>query len=158
MNSQTNGTDTIKNENPVQNSQPLTEETSIKDEIFNDGKLTFLEILCISRYFLPLLASLGWGIAIVFNVVDGSPLMIFSMILVGIGVISALTVCPFKLISIPLKWAIRGFYICRSFIPVYGVADLFAAVFGTSIGFILGAIVVLALPAIFTIKKFYEKS
>ena len=130
---------------------------SAKDRVMEDGKLTFWEILYVARYFLPILATIGWAIGLGFMPDDGTFLMVFSLVLVGIGLISAITVCPLKLLVLPFKWAIKGFFILRSFIPVYGVADLCAAIFGTAGGFVLGIFVIFGLPAVFTIKKFFNE-
>lgn len=157
VNEDTQNTATIENNNQETNFNDNTtvKKSSVKDQVMEDGKLTFGEIVYISRYFLPIITTIGWMIALIFNAIEGTFLMNFSLVLVGIGLVSALTVCPLKLLMLPLKYAGRGFAICRSFIPVYGVADLFAAVFGASGGFIIGAFIVLGLPAVFTIKKFF---
>lgn len=156
--------------NPTNNNTPSNNEAAInsggkavfennsaKDKVMEDGKLTFWEILYVARYFLPLLATIGWAIGLIFTPDDGTFLMILSLALSGIGFISAITVCPLKLLALPFKWAGRGFVICRSLIPVYGLADIIAAVFGVVIGALLGACVTFGLPAIFTIKKFFTE-
>ncbi len=146
------------NEQEVHSEEKITvKKPSAKDRVMEDGKLTFLEILYVVRYFLPILTTIGWAIGLGFRPDDGTLLMIFSLILVGVGLISAMTVCPLKLLTLPFKWAGRGFVICRSFIPIYGVADLCAAIFGTAGGFVLGVFTVFGLPAVFTIKKFFNE-
>ena len=130
---------------------------SAKNKVLADGKLTFLEILYVARYFLPVLTTVGWIIGLTFVPDDGTFLMIFSLVLVGLGLLAAATVCPLKLLSLPFKWAGRGFFICRSLIPIYGVADLFAALVGVTGGFLLGIILIFGLPAVFTIKKFFSQ-
>lgn len=154
----TNDNIILNNEQEVHSEENNTTKTpSAKDRVMEDGKLTFWEILYVARYFLPILTTIGWAIGLGFMPDDGTFLMVFSLILVGIGLISAITVCPLKLLVLPFKWAGRGFVICRSFIPVYGVADLCAAIFGTTGGFVFGIFVILGLPAIFTIKKFFNE-
>jgi len=155
---------TINDETVLNNKQEVNSEEnntaktpSAKDRVMEDGKLTFWEILYVARYFLPILTTIGWAIGFGFMPDDGTFLMVFSLILVGIGLLSAITVCPLKLLVLPFKWAGRGFVILRSFIPVYGVADLCAAIFGTAGGFVLGVLVVFGLPAVFTIKKFFNE-
>ncbi|MBR6532934.1 MAG: hypothetical protein IKT44_00695 [Clostridia bacterium] len=149
---------TLNNEQEVNLGENNAAKTpSVKDRVLEDGKLTFWEILYVARYFLPILATIGWAIGLGCEPADGTFLMVFSLILVGIGLISAITVCPLKLLALPFKWAIRGFFILRSFIPVYGVADLCAAIFGTAGGFVLGVFVIFGLPAIFTITKFFNE-
>ena len=153
-----NNETTLNNEQEVHSEENNTAKTpSAKDRVMEDGKLTFWEILYVARYFLPILTPIGWAIGLGFEPADGTFLMVFSLILVGIGLISAITVCPLKLLSLPFKWAGRGFVILRSFIPVYGVADLCAAIFGTAGGFVLGVFVIFGLPAIFTITKFFKE-
>lgn len=153
-----NNEPTLNNEQEVHSEENSTVKTpSAKDKVMEDGKLTFWEILYVARYFLPILATIGWAIGLGFMPDDGTFLMVFSLILVGIGLLSAITVCPLKLLALPFKWAIKGFFILRSFIPVYGVADLCAAIFGTAGGFVLGVFVIFGLPAIFTITKFFKE-
>ena len=154
----TNDNTILNNEQEVHSEENNTAKTpSAKDRVMEDGKLTFWEILYVARYFLPILTTIGWAIGLGFEPADGTFLMVFSLILVGIGLLSAITVCPLKLLALPFKWAIKGFFILRSFIPVYGVADLCAAIFGTAGGFVLGVFVVFGLPAIFTITKFFKE-
>ena len=154
----TNDNTILNNEQEVHSEENSTAKTpSAKDRVMEDGKLTFWEILYVARYFLPILATIGWAIGLGFMPDDGTFLMVFSLILVGIGLLSAITVCPLKLLALPFKWAIKGFFILRSFIPVYGVADLCAAIFGTAGGFVLGVFVIFGLPAIFTITKFFKE-
>ena len=154
----TNDNTILNNEQEVHSEENSTAKTlSAKDRVMEDGKLTFWEILYVARYFLPILTTIGWAIGLGFEPADGTFLMVFSLILVGIGLLSAITVCPLKLLALPFKWAIKGFFILRSFIPVYGVADLCAAIFGTAGGFVLGVFVIFGLPAIFTITKFFKE-
>lgn len=117
--------------------------------------LTTMEKILAIRYFVPALSTIGFlacflgqGIAVISTM---------GVILMAIGFISAMTVCPLKLMGFPLKCVARGFSICRGFIPVYGVADLCAAIFGTVFGAMFGLGVVLILPEIFTIKKFFAE-
>ena len=153
-----NNETTLNNEQEIHSEENNTAKTpSAKDRVMEDGKLTFGEILYVARYFLPILTTIGWAIGLGFEPADGTFLMVFSLILVGIGLLSAITVCPLKLLALPFKWAIKGFFILRSFIPVYGVADLCAAIFGTAGGFVLGVFVIFGLPAIFTITKFFKE-
>ena len=135
----------------------MAKTPSAKDRVIEDGKLTFWEILYVARYFLPILTTIGWAIGVGFMPDDGTFLMVFSLLLVGTGLLSAITVCPLKLLALPFKLAGRGFIICRSFIPFYGIADLVAAIFGTMFGFMFGVIAALCLPAVFTISKFIKE-
>ena len=128
---------------------------SPKGVVMEDGKLSFLEILYVARYFLPILTTIGLALGLGFKPDDGTFLMIFSVILLMLGLISALTVCPITLILFPFKLAKKGFIYCRSLIPIYGVADLCAAIFGVSAGLTIGVFVVVGVPAFFTIKKFF---
>ena len=157
MNTTENKT-TMNNEEQVNSKENnKTKSLSAKDRVMEDGKLSILEILYVSRYFLPVLTTLGWGLAFILNVTDGTFLATMCYILVGIGIISALTVSPLKFIKFIFKSTIKGFRIVRGFIPFYGVADLVAAIFGTMFGFIFGVVVVFGIPAVFTISKFFNE-
>ncbi len=107
------------------------------------------------RAFLPLLASIGWFIG--FTIGHIKFFEIFSLALVGIGLVSALSVCPAKILLFPFKCIPFGFSTCRKLIPYYGVADLCAAIFGTCLGFFFGILVSFGCPAFFTIKKYLEE-
>lgn len=144
------------NEEDIIVEENVTEaKKSPKDEVMEDGKISFLEILYVARYFLPILTTIGLAIGLGFKPDDGTFLMIFSVALMIIGLLSAITVCPIKLITFPFKFALKGFQFCRSLIPVYGVADLCAAILGTSAGFTIGFFIAVGAPAVFTIKKFF---
>ncbi len=155
---------TLNNENKISNKQVENSQVnttaktpSAKDKVMKDGKLTFWEILYVVRYFLPILTSVGWIIGLGFMPEDGTFLMAFSLILVTVGLISAITVSPLKFIKFIFNSTISGFRFLRSFIPFYGVADLIAAIFGTALGFMFGVFVVFGVPAVFTITKFFNE-
>ena len=153
----TNDEATMNKEQEVHSEENNTAKTpSAKDRVMEDGKLTFWEILYVARYFLPVLTTIGWIIGFTLGI-DGGFFEVFSMILVGIGLISAITVSPLKFIKFIFTSTIKGFHILRGFIPFYGVADLVAAIFGTAFGFMFGVIVVFGLPAVFTIAKFFNE-
>ncbi len=150
--------ETTINNVQVENSENTTTKTpSAKDRVMEDGKLTFWEIFYVARYFLPILTTIGWILVYIFQKVDSEILAGIILSIMGIGFISALTVSPIKLIMFIFKSIIRGFQICRSFIPVYGLADLFAATIGAGLGFMFGVIVVFGVPAVFTISKFFNE-
>jgi len=132
-----------------------TKTPSAKDRVMEDGKLTFWELLYVARYFLPVLTTIGWILG--FTLGDMVFFEYFALILVAVGLISAITVSPLKFIKFIFTSTIKGFHILRSFIPFYGVADLVAAIFGTAFGFMFGVIVVFGCPAIFTIAKFFNE-
>ncbi len=113
----------------------------------------FMDTLASIRHFLPLLSIAGAGLM----AIGVEVLAIIGIIFALVGFISAMTVCPLKLMAFPVKCIVKGFKICRGFIPVYGVADFTAAVMGTILGFCFGMAVIIFLPAIFTIKKYYQK-
>ncbi len=156
MNTVNNET-TVNNEQ-IDNSQNTTtaKTPSAKDRVMEDGKLTFWEFLYVARYFLPVLTTIGWIIG--FTLGDGNEFFsAIGLILVAIGLISAITVSPLKFIKFIFKSTIKGFHILRGFIPFYGVADLMAATFGVALGFMFGVIVVFGLPSVFTIAKFFNE-
>lgn len=128
---------------------------SPKETVMEDGKLSFLEILFVARYFLPILTTIGWLLAWLLGHI--SFFEYFSIVLIGIGIIAAITVSPLKFIKFIFTSAAKGFQILRGFIPFYGVADLVAAIFGTTFGFMFGVAVVFGLPAVFTIPKFFQE-
>ena len=129
--------------NTTVNTTPVEAETE---------KMSVLDIVLAARYFAPLASGLGFLLGFSFG---SNPIVeVVSLILIAIGLLAAVTVCPLKLLAFPIKCAGKGFTICRGFIPFYGVADLVAAVVGVSLGFLFGACVVLFAPAFFTIKKF----
>lgn len=120
-----------------------------------NDKLSALDIIFISRYFIPAISTVGVILAVALSHVNA--VLLLALIMVAIGAATALTVCPIKLLTFPLKCIAAGFKFCRGFIPVYGVADLCAAIFGTVIGAFFGLAVIFGLPAVFTIKKFFAK-
>ncbi len=156
---------TTNNETAFNNEQELHSEESntpkapsAKDRVMEDGKLTFLEVLYVARYFLPVLTTIGW--LLVFLLQESSVPDFVAYILLGIiviGFISALTVSPIKFIKFIFTSTIKGFHIVRGFIPFYGLADLFAAIFGVGLGFMFGVTVVFGIPAVFTITKFFKE-
>lgn len=156
---------TTNNETAFNNEQELYSEAtntpktpSAKDRVMEDGKLTFLEVLYVARYFLPVLTTIGW--LLVFLLQESSVPDFVAYILLGIiviGFISALTVSPIKFIKFIFTSTIKGFHIVRGFIPFYGLADLFAAIFGVGLGFMFGVTVVFGIPAVFTITKFFKE-
>ena len=156
-----NNETTLNNEQEVHSEENGTVKTpSAKDKVMEDGKLTFWEILYVARYFLPVLTTIGWIlIFLLAEVAPNTPDVIGYIILsvMALGFISALTVSPLKFIKFIFTSTIKGFHLLRSFIPFYGVADLVAAIFGTTFGFMFGAIVVFGLPAVFTITKFFNE-
>lgn len=128
---------------------------SAKDRVMEDGKLTVLEFLYIARYFLPVLTTIGWIIG--FTLGNMAFFEYLALILIGIGLLAAITVSPLRFLKFIFTSAINGFRLLRGFIPFYGVADLIAAVFGISFGFVFGLVVVFCVPAIFTIAKFFNE-
>lgn len=135
---------------------PTTAKTpSVKDTVTADGKLSFLELLIAGRYFLPVLTTIGWLIG--FTLGHIPILSGIAIAFVAIGILSAITVSPLKFIKFIFKSAGKGFKICRAFIPFYGVADLCAAIFGTTFGLMFGLLVVFGIPAAFTIPKFFAE-
>lgn len=103
------------------------------------------------RHYLPAVATLGWVIG--FTLGSVKVFEILGLILCAAGILAALTVCPLKMIKIPLVCAAKGFKFCRALIPVYGVADLCAAIFGFTGGALIGLIAVCGFPVIFTLRK-----
>ena len=134
------------------NSTIAREKTTTENE--RDSLDVVDKLLCI-RYFLPLLSSLG---ALLGFCIGGDFFSAIGLVMIAVGTLSALTVCPLKLLAFPFKCVGVGFTFCRGFIPFYGVADLVAAIVGTTCGFMFGLVVVLFAPAIFTIKKFCDEN
>ena len=138
-------TNTAVLNNQAANTQ--TVEVVVKNE-----KSDIAQVILTMRYFLPILASVG-----ALLVMLGGIGILIGAVLMLIGVLSALTVCPLKLMGFPVKVGLVGFKVCRGFIPVYGVADLVAAIVGIFGGTIVGLGVVFCAPAIFTIKKYLNE-
>lgn len=135
-------------ENIITNQDILTTESTE-----TDTKTNVWELLKTVRYFAPLISSVG---AITWIASKSTTIGGFGILLMLIGFIVALTVCPLKLITFPFKCIPAGFRIFRGFIPFYGVADLVAALVGTITGFVVGLFLTLMVPAYFTIKKYIE--
>lgn len=132
-----------------------TIQTQPTYEAANNEGYTFGEIFDIVRSFAPILSTIGWILG--FSLGHMPFFEVFSMILIGIGTLAALLCCPLRLLVFPFKCVAVGFTFCRGLIPVYGVADLCAAIFGTIGGLMFGLCVALGCPAIFTIKKYFEE-
>ena len=156
---------TTNNETAFNNEQELHSEESnapktpsAKDRVMEDGKLTFLEFLYVARYFLPILTTIGWILIFLFTESAVPDFVAYIIIAItAIGFISALTVSPIKFIKFIFTSTIKGFHIVRGLIPFYGLADLIAALFGVSLGFMFGVTVVFGIPAVFTIAKFFKE-
>ena len=135
----------------------MTNTASINERMVNvetTNENTVLETILAARYFVPIASSVG---ALLLALSNGASIMAaIGIVLMFIGGIAAITVCPLKLLSLPFKGVVIGFTVCRGFIPFYGVADLCAAIFGTVFGFMGGLMVAACAPAIFTISKFYN--
>ena len=111
-------------------------------------------VVTLIRHLLPAVATLGWIIGFTLGHIPFFET--FGLVLCAIGIVAMLTVCPLKLFQVPLFCAASGFKICRSLIPVYGVADLCAAIFGFTGGAMLGLIAVCGIPVFFTLLKLRE--
>ena len=101
------------------------------------------------RHFLPIAASAGWLLSVLFpqsSFVNG-----LAVILMVIGFVSALTVCPIKLITLPFWTTVEAYGLGSIFHPLVG---LVAAV---SIGLPVGIGIMLYAPAAFTIYKWFKK-
>lgn len=107
------------------------------------------------RHFLPIAATVGW--LVMWMLGHMSFFAVLGGLLIAVGVISALTCCPGKLLLYPILCIAGGFKICRAFVPVYGLGDLIAGLIGLYLGSIVGAIISLGLPAILTIRKWNER-
>lgn len=152
---------TINTNNEVMAEEINVNETqSPKDKVLKDGKISFIEFFDVARYFLPILTTIGWIIIFLVNSVSNYVSDFVTLVILipmGIGFICALTVAPLKLLKFILKAPLKGFQIVRGFIPVYGLADLMAGVFGIGFGLIVGIVTVFGLPAAFTIPKFFRE-
>ena len=138
------------------NTAVLNNEEVVNNEAAVNEKETMsvAEKIFAVRHFLPLVSTLG---VIIFAASSNGTISGVGAALMCLGLLFAMTICPLKLIAFPLKCVGKGFKLFRSFIPVYGVADLTAAIFGTITGFVFGMAVILSVPAAFTIKKYLDK-
>ena len=107
------------------------------------------------RHYLPIAATVGW--LVMWMLGHMSFFAVLGGILIAVGVISALTCCPGKMLLYPILCIAGGFKICRAFVPVYGLGDLIAGIIGLYLGSIVGAIISLGVPAILTIRKWNER-
>lgn len=152
-------TETAENQTEVENQTEAVENGETKqsfyEQVKEDGKITPLEYVLIARYFLPILATVGWIVLFIFGNSDVG--VVISNILMTIGVISAFTVSPLKLLKVIIKSAVKGFQIVRAFIPYYGLSDIIGGLFGFTGGLFVGVMIVFMLPAVFTIKKFFDE-
>ena len=146
--------DAVNSENIVE-TKPENKQ-SVKDKMMADGKMSVLEVILAVRYFLPLLSTIGLTLGLIFKPNAGSSLETFFLILAGVGWVSALTVSPIKMLKFVFKSIVVGFKTVRGFIPVYGLADLVAAFVGTCGGLFFAVVVLVFLPAVFTITKFFK--
>ncbi len=129
----------------------MTNANVINAPITVDAENTRPDTVTLIRHYLPAVATIGWVIG--FTLGHIAFFETLGLILIAVGVIAALTVCPLKFLSVPLRCAGKGFVILRSFIPVYGVADLCAAIIGTTFGCMVGLIATLGFPVVFTLRK-----
>ena len=136
----------------VENQKTLPE----KEKFMSDGKLTVWEFILVSRYFLPLLASVAFIVGIFFGVEPDSFLDKLTMVLWFVGFFSTFTVLsPIKMLKFVGKSIYTCFNVARGFIPVYGLADLIAAIVGFGAGLGFSLTVLMFFPGFFTIKKFF---
>ena len=119
-----------------------------------ENRPSVLETVLLARYFIPALSTVG---AIMCFIGGGTGVVsLMGMVFILIGVVSALTVCPLKLLSFPLMCAGKGFSLFRAFVPVYGLGDIIAALLGVTFGFMFGLAVAACCPVIFTLIKYFE--
>lgn len=117
-------------------------------------KWTAAQIILLARYFFPILTTPCWLLAGVF--MNKSQFMMgFCLALAGIGVLFALTVAIKSMLKFPFSCIATGFSFCRGFIPVYGLADVLAALFGVALGGMFGIAAILIVPGAFSVKKFF---
>lgn len=136
--------------------QTQTNEILKTEETIAENKpMTVLDYILLSRYFLPILTTVGWVIG--FTISQIKFFEILAYILIAVGIISALTVSPIKFLKFIFTSIAKCFTVIRGFIPVYGVADICAGIFGFGIGLAFGLIVVFGVPAVFTISKFFSE-
>lgn len=128
----------------VMNNEALFEEKSV-----GNGRPLY-KIHC----YLPLASSVG---VLLFLLLGQVPLFtVIGGLMVGLGFLAALTVAPLRMIKFYFKSIYRGFKICRGFVPFYGIGDLVAALLGSVFGFVFALAVMIAAPAVFTVKKYHE--
>lgn len=154
--------DNVNNDVLVNNEPETTTENtpviklSPKDKYMADGKMSVWEIILTVRYFLPLLTTVGFALAMIFKPKAGDFIDTLSMIFAFIGWIAVITVSPIKILKFIWGSVVTCFSIARSFIPIYGVADLVAGVVGFGIGVTFSAAVLAFIPAVFSIPKFFK--
>jgi hypothetical protein len=139
----------MNNTTVINNPEIATEQTPANTPKAVDANVVLEKILA-ARYFVPIASTVGF----LFCLIGLDVFTIIGALLIFIGLATALTVCPLKLVGFPIKCAAVGFKICRGFIPVYGVADLVAAIVGTTLGVMFGLFVSACFPAFFTIRKY----
>lgn len=133
-----------------------TAETTLDEQPKPKEKLTPWGIVLKIRYFFPMISTIGWLVAGM-NLDKNQFLVNFGIVLAIVGIIVALTAAPLRMLKFPFLCIAGCFTICRAFIPVYGVADVMAAVLGVALGLVFGVGAIVVFPAVFTIQKFFEE-
>ncbi|MBQ8550975.1 MAG: hypothetical protein IJ426_06525 [Clostridia bacterium] len=134
----------------INNPEIATEQTIVTEAPKKADANAVLKKILAARYFVPIASTVGF----LFCLIGSNVFTLIGALLIFVGLVTALTVCPLKLVSFPIKCAAVGFKICRGFIPVYGVADLVAAIVGTTLGIMFGMVVSACFPAFFTLRKY----
>ena len=141
-------------------SEEIKTELPIEEEVLVEGKKEsffdrFLEKAVTVQFicsFVAIIAPISITIFLtlfdngILKTVVGEVLGFILLALYIIGMIAAIIACPIKLISTPLRWAVKGFKM-GFFIP--GIGCLIGALFG----FVIGAAAVIYAPAIITVPN-----
>lgn len=107
------------------------------------------------RYYLPALSTIGWVFLLLLGSVE--VFQVLGLLFITVGVLAAFTVCPIRLMKIPVTCSLALFKFLRGFIPFYGVADLVAGLIGMFVGSMVGLFVMSVAPVFLTVKKLREK-
>ena len=138
----------IKTELPIEE-EVLVEST--KERFFDRflEKAVTVQFIC---SFVAIIATISITIILALSdagiarTVVGDVLGIILLVLYIIGILAAIISCPIKLISTPLRWAVKGFKM-GIFIPGIG------CLIGAFLGFVIGAAAVIYAPAIITVPN-----
>ena len=130
----------------------------LKENVMRNEKLSLVEILIVARYFIPIITTIGWIVLYLLGTSVTETAETLCLIPVTIGIISALTVSPVKFILCIFTTAKLGMGLLMPLGVVGGPLGVVAAALG---GIILGALagvgIIVFVPAIFTIYKFFQE-
>ncbi len=107
------------------------------------------------RHLLPLTSTVG---TLLWSTLGFIPVFaVIGILLILFGFICAITICPGKMIKLPLIIGRAGFKIVRGFIPYYGIGDICGGIFGFLFGVLFGCMILFVVPAAFTIHQWFHR-